>query len=1455
MPKINPRHKKLIRVALLYWLGIVALGWLYFILPIILSNVACEKLTTALKREANIRRVTFNPFRLRLTVEGITVQGPDGAAFFACEQLSANVRIGAITGAALLDDLQVHSPHLRIIRTDETSFNFSDLLIPDPNAPAKPPADPDAKPLEVAVDTVIVSDLHLRLSDRLTATEHCIAGVQLQAHSVTEDIFAAMAGHLEGRVNDAGLVVDLTTRDQRIALTMALTDSDLTHYLPYVPLPPNLQVRSLRLDLAPTLAYNSDEVLVVSGDLGLRDIVLAEGDSAPFAQLPSLSISAADSRPLENHLHLSGISIISPEFSVSRAADSSINLLRAVIAESAESEPAPAEPAESAESKPWHFQLDTFDLNGATVSFADDAADAPFATSLNTVSLQAQDLSNTDKPGTIAFSAGLAAGGKSQLQATLIPVPFSCQVSLDLDAFPIAHFSPYFKSLAAIDVADGTVAVQAKLDVDSETWQVNDAELTVADLKILARQDQRELFAFEALRISGVSATASDATLSSISLAAPRIHAVRLEDGSIDWQALFPAGEAKSEPAATPVEKSSYIATIAALDIVDCNLALRDRSVSPDFATTLSLNVAGKNLSTRENSAGSIKAQLDGDGGESVTVSATLTPIPFAAEFAVAAEGLALPRYGSYYADKIGVALTAGDLACSAEIVLPELAVSKGQVTLRNLRLAKPVEDSQLLLLPELSIAGIAYSAAENRAAIEHIGIMAPKLSVGLLSDGGLDWPMPPQAKSPLALETAPEEASEEAGAPPIVEIAKAAISGAEVAFRDSSVSPAFSSDLTIHLDVTDFSTAVDQKAKLSLTLDSAVQETIKVDGSLAVSPLSAQADIRFANVAIPHYAAYFQAQLSCHLASATLGGHASVAYPDLHVTDAGINLADLELRSSQDAEPFVRLASLVVAGVDLALEEQNVKVGKVALDDGQIMVKRLADGSIDLQELFATSATEEESDAPPASEPGKPWQASLAEFAISGLNVDLNDASMATPAKIGLRDIGITVRDYSTTPATACQVSVDSTLASGGRIQVSGSLTPEPLYAELETTISDLEIQGFEPYAQTAVQLVLKSGAISVDGRLSLSPENTTWNGNLGLATLAVAAVGAEAPFASWDALDVTGVRFALEPLAVAVNEVALRKPIIDFVHHPSTGTMNQVLPATAEATPAVSEPAPDGDKAEPMKLGVATFLLEDATFGFRDETVSPAAGQKLSSFSGTVRDISLGPNDPASFDFKGTLGQQGALSIVGKATPALDLTLAVRLDGLDMPQLTPYTGKFAGVGIRQGKLGLGLDYSIAARKLKSSNHVVLDQFELGDKIESADAVKLPLGIGLALLRDRHGVIDLNLPVDGDLDDPKFRFRDALAKVFVNLLEKAVTAPLSLLQSVVSSKEPLDSVAFVAGEFELAPAAHAKLKMLTAALGERPRLRLGIAGISAEEDAPVLKEQRLVAAVEAQQA
>jgi hypothetical protein len=235
-----------------------------------------------------------------------------------------------------------------------------------------------------------------------------------------------------------------------------------------------------------------------------------------------------------------------------------------------------------------------------------------------------------------------------------------------------------------------------------------------------------------------------------------------------------------------------------------------------------------------------------------------------------------------------------------------------------------------------------------------------------------------------------------------------------------------------------------------------------------------------------------------------------------------------------------------------------------------------------------------------------------------------------------------------------------------------------------------------------------------------------------------------------------------------------------------------------------------------------------------FADFTLKPQFATGIQSLNGDISGISTDPKTRAKVALSGRVDQYGKADISGTINPLASevyTDIAVKFSNLELTTLTPYSAKFAGYRIDKGKLSLDLNYRIENRRLNASNKVVFNQLTLGEKVDSPDSIGLPLKLAVAILKDKDGVIDVDLPITGSIDDPKFKLAPLIWKAFLNLLTKAATAPFSLIAGMVGGGSDLDSLSFATGESTLAPAETDKLGKLGRALAERPALGVEIRG------------------------
>jgi hypothetical protein len=293
---------------------------------------------------------------------------------------------------------------------------------------------------------------------------------------------------------------------------------------------------------------------------------------------------------------------------------------------------------------------------------------------------------------------------------------------------------------------------------------------------------------------------------------------------------------------------------------------------------------------------------------------------------------------------------------------------------------------------------------------------------------------------------------------------------------------------------------------------------------------------------------------------------------------------------------------------------------------------------------------------------------------------------------------------------------------------------------------------------------------------------------------------------------------------------------------------------PAGGGASIAIAGERPTG---RPPEVRIGRITLARGNVNFSDFFVRPNYSANLTGIAGSIG--SLTAQTAGEVELRGRIDNTAPIEIRGRINPlAADLFADIEASARDieLPPLSPYSAKYAGYGIDKGKLSMEVRYRIEDRRLNAENRVLLDQLTFGDKVDSPTATRLPVLLAVALLKDRNGVIDINLPVAGSIDDPQFSVGALVLRVIVNLITRAVTAPFALIGALAGGGEELAYVEFGPGSATIDAAAQTKLASLAKALNDRPALKLEIAGrVDPERDREGLRRSAVDRQVRAQKA
>ena len=660
-----------------------------------------------------------------------------------------------------------------------------------------------------------------------------------------------------------------------------------------------------------------------------------------------------------------------------------------------------------------------------------------------------------------------------------------------------------------------------------------------------------------------------------------------------------------------------------------------------------------------------------------------------------------------------------------------------------------------------------------------------------------------------------------------------------------------------------------------SMRLDRA---TLKAELRLAAQAESLEARADLHDLPLERLAAWLPLSPGVSVAG-RVSGQAELRLPAPLLAGAAgraqLVLSDVAMDQMLLAAPGApRLFSLASARLDRASIEagaHRATLGTLRLQAPRLQAERTVQGQLNLAGLVAGGG----SDAASA-----PWALEVKAVQVDRAALQWRDAAVppGLPAvALAIEPLQLQLGPMRWPAAGAVSARVSGQLAalnlkdqavaaSAGRLQWAGEFGLAPLSARGRLQVQALPLHLLNAYLDPAWGLQVQRADLGLDAELAVNQQaDGHWlaraGGAVRIGPLAVAQARMEEgqrvvgeDLLNWQALQLDGFQVAVSPDAppsVGVKSAQLdevyARLIVNEQGRLNLRDLGPAPAASGAAVPVAVAPA--------MALSADSIRVNRGTVDFSDRFVRPNYNARLSELQGSLGAFSSASPAMAPLTVRGRVAGTGVLEIDGQLKPGTPLAMDVRAKASDieLAPLSSYAGKYAGYAIERGKLSAQLHYQLdPGGQLVASNQLILNQLSFGDKVDSRVATSLPVRFAVALLKDRDGVIDINLPVSGSLNDPEFSVGGLVWKLLLNLLGKALTSPFSLFMG--NDAPEATEVAFAPGRAELAPGE--VLDRVARLLADKPGIQLTLTGwADAETEMGPLREQRLEQALKAENA
>jgi hypothetical protein len=651
-----------------------------------------------------------------------------------------------------------------------------------------------------------------------------------------------------------------------------------------------------------------------------------------------------------------------------------------------------------------------------------------------------------------------------------------------------------------------------------------------------------------------------------------------------------------------------------------------------------------------------------------------------------------------------------------------------------------------------------------------------------------------------------------------------------------------------INLEVLQFSTVAQEHAQMSLLVAGPSDSELHLQASLGLVPLTSAGTIEMDAIPLSPFWPYLHDLMDLRLRSGSLtaNGDYQIALSDkMEVTldNASATLSAVDLATAT-GDALAKLPFLQLNDTSFNLSERSARVGSIRSRELEAWISRTENGTLNWQAVMPKpdQSSPNENTQP---KDQSAWHIKLPEVQLRDYHLYLSDQQPETPVSLELSSLNLDVTGFDSVSVEPFALDMNTTVTGEGHVAARGQAQLNPASVDLKVEVENIDLRLAQAYLNPLMRIELREGYLSGTANVAfaaVAPPSLNVTADATIADLHILDTIENRDLLKWDHLQLDKIAYGNNSLSI--DQASLVQPYVRII-------INQDL-STNLGNLLVDRPEKTQDPGMPMGLRIGGVNIDKGAVNFADFSLQPNVVLSIEELAGRLGTLNNQNKIPAELSLSGQVDRYAPVTVDGSLTPfdplnSLDVTASFK--DIELTTLSPYARKFAGYRIRKGRLNLDLHYLIEAGELNASNEVLLSDLQLGERVESATAVDLPIRLAVALLKDAQGNINITLPVQGNLNNPEFNIMPVIWRSFGNLLSRAATAPFRFIANLVGGEndDDISHVRFAAGSAKLDNQAKQRLDSLGSALLDRPALRLEIEGMSSPiTDGPLVAQQRL---------
>ena len=1010
----------------------------------------------------------------------------------------------------------------------------------------------------------------------------------------------------------------------------------------------------------------------------------------------------------------------------------------------------------------------------------------------------------------------------------------------------------------------------AKVQIDSIYFNPFTFKLRVNSLQLFDNQNKK-LFTFKLFEINlePHSFVLSAIHLKDIKLQNPKFFLVYDKDKNINFSKILKANK-KTKSSDTNQTLPRII--VDNMSISDCDIFYEDYSKKTKFDTSFkNLDFTLKRLDTKDfiKNKTDIKLSFELENDGLVKLKTKLLSLePLRVDGFLSIKSLKLYTEYKYIKENLNIEIADGELSLNTHFSINlddknDTKIDDFNLYIQKFRLKPKDKHNNILTIKSFALKDAIIYPFINKVDIKNIILDSLNVDAKMDKKGQIDW----NEYIKTNFNSSDKNSSKEDNKSKKWDISVDKISLKNIAgkFDDKSVKPSVLTHInSFDADINNFNSL--DKKPFDYDIKLVVNDNFKCNssGNVFYTILDISSDIKCSNFDITHYNPYIKRvtkqkfrRFNLDLKKADLSFMANLHLVDenstlvTYINDANISLDNFKLNKKTTKERLVSFKNLTIKGIKLNTKDKDINITKTNLKYLSLNPKRYSSGVLNIDNLIIPKKVKRKVFRKKVMQ--KAYRVKLDTFLLQNSQINFRDRVLKPSLRTRLHNINIKLSDIDSKNFDWMRYSFTAKLNSRGYIKAKGKLKSSPLKEKGTLEFKHIRLDDFSPYVEDKTFIKIANGILNlktkVDYEQSKQKSDLIVDGSLNLDYLFLDDARDNSSIFAINHLDIKSFNYEMNPNKLFINTVDLDSFYINAVINKDKSMNFSHL--VKKMPTKVKKSVDTNTTKKPFPIWILQTNIKNGSAGFADHSLSIDFDTQIHNVDGIVYAISSLGVDTSYLDIDGEVDAYGSTKLRGSVNLS-DIKnytdLGFNFRNLSLDSISGYSATFAGYKIDDGKLFLDLKYDIKDSKLNSSNNILIKHIKIGSEYRDNNTTPLPLKFAVALLEDSDGVIDIDMPIVGDIDNPDFKYGSLVMKTFFKLIGNAITSPFRFIGSVLGiDGDKLSFIEFEPAKTNILPSEREKLDNLAKIMIKKPKISISISGAyNVEVDKYQLKKYKL---------